>query len=124
MDLDLPQLANFLARLKAAATEEAGDFRSQQPGRFAFAFGGVAQDFTHFLFEASPVALGSPTQFVFHFVLKLANNELCHVSYDIMIACTGSRKGGLKQIHGDAGLPTGPVRAKKEGEINSPLQRL
>src|SRR6267378_3552678 len=93
MDLDLPQLANFLARLKAAATEEAGDFRSQQPAGFAFAFGGVAQDFTHFLFEASPVALGLPTQFVFHFVLKLANNELCHVTYDIMIAydaqCSG-----------------------------------
>src|SRR5882762_4484892 len=86
MDLDLSQLANFLAWLEAAATEEPGDFRSQQPAGFAFALGSIAQDFTHFLFEASPVALGSPTHFVFHFVLKLPNNELRHISYDIMIA--------------------------------------
>src|SRR5229473_4323166 len=89
MDLELPQLAHFLAWLKPGATEEPGDFRSQQPAGFAFALGGIAQDFTHFLFDASPVALGSPTQFVFHFVLKLANNELCHVSNDIMIAYDG-----------------------------------
>src|SRR5882762_4299837 len=89
MDLDLSQLANFLAWLEAAATEEPGDFRSQQPAGFAFALGSIAQDFTHFLFDASPVALGSPTQFVFHFVLKLPNNELCHVIYDIMIAYGG-----------------------------------
>jgi hypothetical protein len=89
MDLDLPQLANFLAGLKPGATEEPGDFRSQQPAGFAFALGGIAQDFTHFLFDASPVPLGSPTQFVFHFVLKLPNNELCHVFYDIMIAYDG-----------------------------------
>ncbi len=96
LDLELPQLANFLAWLKPAATEEPGDFRSQQPACFAFALGGVAQDFTHFLFDASPVALGSPAQFVFYFILKLPNNELRHVCNDIMIAynAQGSREGG------------------------------
>src|SRR5713226_3401646 len=60
LDLELSQLADFLAWLKPDATEDPGDFRSQQPACFAFALRCIAQDFTHFFFDASPVALRSP----------------------------------------------------------------
>jgi hypothetical protein len=85
-DLDLSQLADFLARLQPGTPEEPRNFRSQQPASPAFALRSIAQYFTHFFFHASPVPLRAPPQFILHLVLDLPNNKLRHIPHDIVIS--------------------------------------
>jgi hypothetical protein len=121
LDLELSQLGDFLAWLQPSTPEEPGNFRSQPPGSSAFALRGVAQDFTHFFLDASPVPLRSPLQLVLYFVLELPNNKLRHIYDDIMISMLKEKslKSDTKDWkwrvadHGVGQIPQAAVRAMR-----------